>query len=57
MSMMVGYARGGYCLGFTNVQIMFVFGDRFVHYLLHENYVLGTHYYHSVDKILTFNDY
>ena len=29
MSMVFGYAWGGYCLGFTEVHIRFVFDDSF----------------------------
>ena len=41
MSMMFGYARGGYCLGITNVQIRFVVDDSFVSYLFSMLWVLN----------------
>ena len=46
MSMMFGYTWGCYCLGFTKVQIRFVFDDRFVSYFFMKSYVAGTHYNH-----------
>ena len=42
--------RGGYCLGFTKVQIRFVFDDNFVSLLYMKCNVGGSHYNHLVDK-------
>ena len=57
MSMMFGYARGSYCLGFTKVQIRFLFDDSFVSYFFMKSYVVGTqdHYNHLFDKIIICN--
>ena len=46
MSMMFGYAYGCYCLGFTKVQIKFVFVDSFVSYFFMKSYVVGIHFNH-----------